>query len=107
MMNHSILATDTDRNAGSLIGRPDLSDDALVAAIAETQALLGLTGASPEATLAAARAGDAAALNTMKSLMLPPPVARLQMPVQVLKAERRAIGSAVLSPVPVRDRHAA
>lgn len=76
------LAPIPDTPAGVLVGRPDLSDAQVLAAIAERLAFEGRTGPEPAVVLLAARIGKRKALTFLRKLVLPPPSARLEMPEQ-------------------------
>ncbi|MEF2074250.1 hypothetical protein [Consotaella aegiceratis] len=62
----------------------------MVEAIAEKLTLDGGDATKASMILASAQDGDAAALATLKGLLLPPPQVRLAMPVQALTREHRA-----------------
>lgn len=72
------------RSAGEIVGRPDLSDEAVLAAVAER---LGFENRDPKqarVVLDAALAGKQIAVNFLRSLALPMPEASLAMPEQPL-----------------------
>ncbi|MFD2238712.1 hypothetical protein [Aureimonas populi] len=80
-------------SAGALVGRPDLSDEEVKAAILERLAFDGRTGPEPEIVLEAARLRKRKALTFLRKLLLPPPRAGLDMPVQpILRSHLRAGG---------------
>jgi len=68
--------------AGILVGRPDLSEDEVRAAIVERLAFEKRHGPEPEVVLLAARLGKRKALAFLRKLVLPPPRGRLDMPEQ-------------------------
>lgn len=71
-------------NAGVLVGRPDLSDDVLVEAVAARLASLGRSREEAADVVCAAHAKDGDALAILSTIAVPPPVSRLAMPVQTL-----------------------
>ncbi|WP_157944684.1 hypothetical protein [Mangrovicella endophytica] len=74
---------------GMIVGRPDLSDDVVIEAIAMQLAVRGRSPDGAARVLERAKGGDAAALKFMRTLVLPPPQARLSMPLQIIRNERR------------------
>jgi hypothetical protein len=77
------------RTPGMLVGRPGLSDGAVLAAIAERLAFEGRDPAHAPGVLKAALAGKPLALALLRKLVLPPPQAALSMPIQeILRASR-------------------
>lgn len=68
--------------AGELVGRPDLSEQQVLAAIAERLAFEGRHGPEPAVVLLAARIGKRKALAFLRKLVLPPRTATLEMPEQ-------------------------
>jgi hypothetical protein len=76
------------QSAGEIVGRRDLSDDAVLRAVAERLAFERRDPAQAKVVLDAALAGKAIAVNFVRSLALPMPSAPLEMPVQPLLAER-------------------
>jgi len=94
MTNVSILSPQSDQmNAGALVGRPDLSDDVLLEALRERLRARRRPAEDAEAVLAAAARSDAGALDLLRTVSLPAPVARLSMPTQCLTRapQRRAL----------------
>ena len=84
----TVFATEDRRsmqetNAGRLIGRADLDDDVVLDA---GRTRLAASGRSDDAerVLAAAMRGDAASLAFVRTVAVPPPLARLTMPIQPL-----------------------
>lgn len=75
--------------AGALVGRPDLSDEMVLTAIAERMSFEGRDAAKASAVLAAALAGRPVACAFMRRLVLPPPQSQLQMPIQSILREPR------------------
>lgn len=71
-------------NSGSLIGRADLSDEQMVEAIRTRLSASGQDAAMAEAIVEAARFGDAKAAALMNTIVVPPPVSKLNMPTQRL-----------------------
>ena len=71
-------------NAGALIGRPDLSDDVLLDALRVRLRARSAAHQDAETVLAAAMNEDPAALDLMRTIPVPAPVARLTMPTQRL-----------------------
>ncbi|MCB8838672.1 hypothetical protein [Aurantimonas sp. VKM B-3413] len=69
-------------NAGALIGRPDLSDDVLLDALRVRLKTRRQSQQDAEAVLAAAMNADPAALDLMRTIPVPAPVAHLSMPTQ-------------------------
>lgn len=86
---------DADIHIGDLIGRPDLDDVAVRAAVVERLNADGRETIDPDIVLDAARLGKRKALAFLRKLVLPPPVERLDMPVrpilrsQIRQAENR------------------
>lgn len=76
------------RTAGMLMRRPDLSDEAILAAIAERLRFEGRDPAHAAGVLKAALAGRKVAVAFLRKLVLPAPQAALQMPIQPLLRER-------------------
>ena len=75
------------RPVGHLVGRPDLSEETVLKAIAERLAFDGRTGPEPAVVIEAARLGKRKALAFLRKLVLPPRRAELVMPVQpILRA---------------------
>ena len=72
---------------GMLVGRPGLSDGAVLAAIAERLAFEGRDPAHAPGVLKAALAGKPLALTLLRKLVLPPPQSALTMPVQQILRE--------------------
>jgi len=81
------------RPAGELVGRPDLSEAQLLQAIAERLAFERRTGPEPAVVIEAARLGKRKALTFLRQLVLPPPSARLEMPVQPILREHLTGGA--------------
>ncbi|WP_136625110.1 hypothetical protein [Aureimonas flava] len=75
------------RPAGMLVDRPDLSEDDLLAAIAERLVFEGRTGPEPQVVIEAARLGKRKALAFLRKLLLPPPRSPLSMPVRPILRE--------------------
>lgn len=67
---------------GQLIGRADLDDDAIRAAVAERLAMDGRKSPDPEIVLEAARLRKRKAVAFLRQLVLPPPIGPLEMPVR-------------------------
>ena len=89
--------TDADRffdsrPVGYLVGRPDLSEEEVLAAIAERLAFDGRTGPEPQVVIEAARLGKRKALAFLRKLVLPPPRAPLAMPVRPILREHLTQG---------------
>lgn len=81
------------RPVGALVGRPDLSEEDVLAAIAERLAFDGRTGPEPQVVIEAARLGKRKALAFLRKLVLPPPRSRLEMPVQPILREHLTNGT--------------
>lgn len=82
---------DAHIRVGALIGRPDLDDRAIRAAVVERLAADGREGIDPDIVLDAARLGKRKALAFLRKLLLPPPAAALDMPVRpILRSQIRA-----------------
>ena len=81
------------RTPGMLVGRPGLSDGAVLAAIAERLAFEGRDPAHAPGVLKAALAGKPLALTLLRKLVLPPPQSALTMPVQQILREPKPQGS--------------
>lgn len=79
------------RTPGLLVGRPDLSDDMVLAAIAERMSFEGRDASKAKAVLDAALAGRPVACVFMRRLVLPPPQSSLQMPIQSILREPAAV----------------
>ena len=75
-------------SAGTLVNRPDLSEKAVIAAIAERLAFEGRDPAYAAGVLRAAFGGKPLALKLMRKLVLPPPQSALTMPVQAILRDR-------------------
>jgi hypothetical protein len=80
--------TPTHRSAGQIVGRPDLSDAAVLGAIAERLGFEGRDPCQAKVVLDAALAGKASAVDFVRSLVLPMPDAPLAMPEQPLLARK-------------------
>ena len=76
------------RPSGALLGRPDLSDEALLAAIAERLVFEGRDPSHAPGVLKAAIAGKPLALAMLRKLVLPAPQSALVMPIQSILRER-------------------
>lgn len=81
------------RPTGELVGRPDLSEAAILEAIAARLAFDGRTGPEPQVVIEAARLGKRKALAFLRKLVLPPPRAPLDMPVRPILREHLAKGT--------------
>jgi len=77
------------RSPGQLVGRPDLTDTAVLAAIAERLTFEGRDPAHAPGVLKAAIAGKPLALALLRKLVLPPPQSALSMPVQAILREHK------------------
>ena len=75
------------RTSGMLVGRPDLSDEAVLGAIAERLAFEGRDPAHAPGVLKAAIANKPLALALLRKLVLPPPQSALVMPIQAILRE--------------------
>lgn len=80
-------------SAGVLVGRPDLSDEEVHAAILERLAFEGRTSPEPEVVLEAARLRKRKALAFLRKLVLPAPRGSLDMPPQPLTRAHLEWGS--------------
>lgn len=80
------------RPVGDLVGRPDLSEETVLKAIAERLAFDGRTGPEPQVVIEAARLGKRKALAFLRKLVLPPPRGSLAMPVQPILREHLTQG---------------
>ena len=80
------------RPVGFLVGRPDLTEAEVLAAIAERLKFDGRTGPEPQVVIEAARLGKRKALAFLRKLVLPPPRAPLAMPVQPILREHLTKG---------------
>lgn len=79
---------------GLLLGRPDLSDDAIREAVAKRLAADGRHSPDPEIVLEAARLRKRKAVTFLRQLVLPPPQGPLDMPVRpILRSQMSASGS--------------
>jgi hypothetical protein len=81
------------RPVGHLVGRPDLSEETVLKAIAERLAFDGRTGPEPQVVIEAARLGKRKALAFLRKLVLPPPRGSLTMPVQPILREHLTQGT--------------
>ncbi|MBO0661771.1 hypothetical protein LQ948_04230 [Jiella sp. MQZ9-1] len=81
-----------------MIGRADLSDDALVDALKARLASCNRSVDDAECVLEAAMAGDAEAISLLRSAPVPAPSVKLAMPIQSLTRDvrRRGFGLASL-----------
>lgn len=79
--------------AGVLVGRPDLSEEEVCAAIRERLAFDGRTGPDPAVVLEAARLGKRKALTFLQKLVLPPPRVSLDMPIQAILRSQMGEGT--------------
>ncbi|KQT64104.1 hypothetical protein ASG54_00870 [Aureimonas sp. Leaf460] len=84
----------TATTPGLLVGRPDLSDEAVLQAIAERMSFEGRDASKAKAVLDAALAGRPVACAFLRRLVLPPPQSSLQMPIQSILREPVATGEA-------------
>jgi hypothetical protein len=75
---------------GLLVGRADLSQEAVLKAIAERMTFEGRDASKAPAVLNAAMAGRPVACAFLRRLVLPPPQSSLQMPIQSILRERGA-----------------
>ena len=82
------------RTSGMLLGRPDLSDEAVLAAIAERLVFEGRDPSHAPGVLKAAIAGKPLALAMLRKLVLPAPQSALVMPIQSILRERSSERSA-------------
>ncbi len=80
------------RPVGFLVNRPDLSEEEVLAAIAERLAFDGRTGPEPQVVIEAARLGKRKALAFLRKLVLPPPRVPLAMPVVPILKEHLTRG---------------
>ncbi|MEF2550766.1 hypothetical protein VQ042_05210 [Aurantimonas sp. A2-1-M11] len=76
-----------ETNAGRLIGRADLGDEVILDAVRARLASTGRNG-DAERLISAAMDGDETSLAFVRTVAVPPPVARLTMPIQQLTARR-------------------
>ena len=76
------VAPKAEGTAGMLIARPDLSDEAVVAAIAERMTFEGRDASKAGVILKAALAGRPVAAAFVRRLVLPAPKSPLSMPIQ-------------------------
>lgn len=75
-------------SAGEILGRRDLSDEAILAAVAERLAFEKRDPSQAKVVLSAALQGKQIAVNFVRSLALPMPQAPLEMPIQPLLAAK-------------------
>lgn len=80
------------RPVGYLVGRPDLSEEEVLSAIAERLAFDGRTGPEPQVVIEAARLGKRKALAFLRKLVLPQPRSPLAMPVRPILREHLTHG---------------
>ncbi len=71
-------------NSGGLIGRADLSDDQMADAIRARLSASGRAPSSAEAIIEAARLGDDKAVSLVRTVAVPAPISKLNMPTQRL-----------------------
>lgn len=88
-------ATAPSPSGGMLLGRPDLSDDAVIEAIKDRLAFEGRDRSEAEGVLAMARAGDSRARKLLRGLVLPARQARLTMPTQIILHEKTSFNPLV------------
>lgn len=88
------FGTGTAETPGLLVGRPDLSDETILQAIAERMTFEGRDASKARAVLDAALAGRPVACAFMRRLVLPPPQSSLQMPIQSILREPAPAGDA-------------
>lgn len=81
-------ASPVHETAGGIVGRQDLSDDAILKAVAERLAFEGRDPKQARIVLDAALQGKKIAVNFVRSLALPMPSAPLDMPIQALLADQ-------------------
>ena len=81
------------RTFGMLVGRADLSDEAVLTALGERLSFEGRDPAHAPGVLKAALAGKPLALTLLRKLVLPPPQSALTMPVQQILREPKPQGS--------------
>ena len=82
-MSHMQVQNETI-NFGSLIGRADLSDEQIVEAIRARLSASGQDAGMAETILEAARSGETRAGSLMRTVAVPAPVSKLNMPTQRL-----------------------
>ncbi|WP_156386732.1 hypothetical protein [Aureimonas sp. Leaf454] len=75
---------------GLLVGRPDLSEDAVLGAIVDRMVFEGRDASKAKAVLNAAMAGRPVARAFLRRLVLPLPHSPLQMPIQSILREPSA-----------------
>ncbi|WP_246160083.1 hypothetical protein [Aureimonas fodinaquatilis] len=87
--------------AGELVGRPDLTEQQVLQAIAERLAFEGRHGPEPAVVLLAARIGKRKALAFLRKLVLPPRVATLEMPERpIMRSHYSAVSHSHLHETP-------
>jgi hypothetical protein len=80
--------------AGMLVNRPDLSEEAVLAAIAERLVFEGRDPAYAAGVLKAALGGKPLALKLLRKLVVPAPQSALTMPIQAILRDRsQSVGS--------------
>lgn len=78
-------------NLGSLIGRPDLSDDVIADALRDRLRAQGRHEDDAPHVLAMAQNSDEQAASLLRTIVVPAPSAKLTMPTQQLTARRRRL----------------
>lgn len=84
----TVANNDMQTNLGSLIGRPDLSDDVIASALCERLRAEGRPDGDVEHILHSARHSETAA-SLLRTIAVPAPSAKLPMPTQELASARR------------------
>lgn len=80
---------DMQSNLGSLIGRPDLSDEVIADALRDRLRAEGRHEDDAPHVLASAQNADEDAASLLRTIVVPAPAAKLAMPTQQLTASRR------------------
>lgn len=98
----TVANIDMQTNLGSLIGRPDLSDDVIASALCDRLRAEGRSDDDAHRILISARRSEPEAASLLRTIAVPAPSAKLTMPTQQLASTRRRFslgaGSAKLSP---------
>ncbi|HSP26201.1 MAG TPA: hypothetical protein VLQ65_13605 [Saliniramus sp.] len=80
---------DMQSNLGSLIGRPDLSDEVIADAMRDRLRASGRHEDDAHHVLASAQNADEEAASLLRTIAVPAPTAKLTMPTQQLTGTRR------------------
>ncbi|MBB4002532.1 MAG: hypothetical protein V7704_19905 [Aurantimonas endophytica] len=85
----TVANIDMQTNLGSLIGRPDLSDEVIASALCERLRAEGRSDSDADDILTSARHSQSEAASLLRTIAVPAPSATLTMPTQQLTSARR------------------